>query len=99
MGTKNNPGKFDCYDAAEPDEPMFVLMGRDPDASMLVVLWAAVRAKRGTTSADKIAEANACSSAMEEWCRARGKEPTNFDAIYEILRLPPPPDKTQEDGK
>ncbi|HAW11807.1 MAG TPA: aspartate decarboxylase, partial [Chloroflexi bacterium] len=30
MGTKNNPGKFDCYDDAHPDEPMFVLLGRDP---------------------------------------------------------------------
>lgn len=30
MGTKNNPGKFDCYDAALPDEPMFVLLARDP---------------------------------------------------------------------
>lgn len=29
MGTKNNPGAFDCYANAEPDEPMFVLLARD----------------------------------------------------------------------
>jgi hypothetical protein len=40
MGTKNNPGKFDCYDDAHPDEPMFVLLGRDPAAGSLVRLWA-----------------------------------------------------------
>lgn len=32
MGTKNNPGAFDCYANAEPDEPMFVLLGRDKHA-------------------------------------------------------------------
>lgn len=43
MGTKNNPGKFDCYEAADPDEPMFVLLARDASAPHLVRLWAAVR--------------------------------------------------------
>jgi hypothetical protein len=43
MGTKNNPGKFDCYEAAHPDEPMFVLLGRDPLAPHLVRLWALLR--------------------------------------------------------
>lgn len=43
MGTKNNPGKFDCYENAEPDEPMFTLLGRDPVAPFLVSLWAKVR--------------------------------------------------------
>ena len=43
MGTKNNPGKFDCYEAAHPDEPMFVLLGRDPLAAHLVSIWAKVR--------------------------------------------------------
>ena len=40
MATKNNPGKFDCYDKAEPDEPMFVLLARDARAPLLVELWA-----------------------------------------------------------
>ena len=43
MGTKNNPGKFDCYENAEPDEPMFVLLGRDPLAAHLVSLWSKIR--------------------------------------------------------
>ena len=39
MGTKNNPGTFDCYANAEGDEPMFVLLGRDKHAPTLVWLW------------------------------------------------------------
>lgn len=44
MGTKSSPGKFDCYAAAEPDEPMFILLGRDLMAQYLVAAWTALRA-------------------------------------------------------
>ena len=40
MGTKNNPGEFDCYTAAEPDEPLFVLRANDELAPNLVRFWA-----------------------------------------------------------
>lgn len=43
MGTKNNPGKYDCYAAAEPDEPIFVLLARDPLAPILVSIWSSLR--------------------------------------------------------
>jgi hypothetical protein len=43
MGTKNNPGKYDCFNKAEPDEPLFVLLGRDPQAAHLVSIWAKLR--------------------------------------------------------
>ncbi len=43
MGTKNNPGKFDCYEKAEPDEPMFILLGRDKFAGHLTSIWAKLR--------------------------------------------------------
>jgi len=43
MGTKNNPGQFDCYAKALPDEPMFVLLGRDPLAGFLTSIWAKMR--------------------------------------------------------
>lgn len=69
MGTKNNPGEFDCYDAAEPDEPMFVLLARDPLAPLLVQLWANMRELTESTHADtdKIAEAIGCAADMETW--------------------------------
>ncbi len=49
MGTKNNPGKFDCYAKAEPDEPMFVLLARDRIAPTLVRIWAAIRSGADNT--------------------------------------------------
>ena len=66
MGTKNNPGDFDCYANAEPDEPMFVLLARDPDAPLLVMAWAQLREDRGENPA-KVAEARACAAQMDAW--------------------------------
>lgn len=40
MGTKSNPGKFDCYENAAPDEPMFILLARDSSSPELVRAWA-----------------------------------------------------------
>lgn len=50
MGTKNNPGSFDCYANAEPDEPMFTLLARDPLAPGLVRIWAALRSRHPATA-------------------------------------------------
>lgn len=41
MGTKNEGDP--CYDAALPDEPMFVLLARDTQAPQVVRVWAARR--------------------------------------------------------
>lgn len=43
METKNNPGNFDCYANAGPDEQMFVLLDRDPLAPFLVSIWSKMR--------------------------------------------------------
>lgn len=79
MGTKNNPGAWDCYANAEPDEPMFVLLGRDPTAGALVRLWAEARlrlarAGRGGADAAKLEEARACADAMDGWAVDKGKD-------------------------
>lgn len=74
MGTKNDPGEFDCYAKAEPDEPVFVLLGRDRHASFLVRLWAVQRRAEGEDPA-KVLEAMECADAMEAHCRGLGKEP------------------------
>lgn len=66
MGTKNRPGPFDCHAKAHPDEPMFVLLGRDPMAPALVREWARRRREAGE-SEEKVCEALACADAMEEW--------------------------------
>lgn len=66
MGTKNKPGDFDCYRNAAPDEPMFVLLARDPFAPMIVEKWAELReASRGPSA--KVQEARECAEAMRVW--------------------------------
>ncbi len=69
MGTKNNPGEFDCYANAADDEPMFVLLARDSKAPGAVRRWAK-RAEREGGDPEKIAEARQCAKDMEAWRRA-----------------------------
>lgn len=86
MGSKANPGKFDCYANALPNEPMFVLLARDSDAPARVEEWAFAREEgvmNGSYPASDIAlvqEARECAYNMREWRRlnlgAWRKKPT-----------------------
>lgn len=71
MGTKLNPGNYDCYAHADPDEPLFILLGRDRNAELLVRLWAVLRQTDRATSLiedkEKIAEARSCAAEMRHW--------------------------------
>lgn len=86
MGTKNDPGAFDCYEHAEPDEPMFTLLARDVTAPATVEAWASYRETRlratleGDSDSvsgrevihelDQIAEARRCAEQMRAWREA-----------------------------
>ena len=72
MGTKNEPGKFDCYANAEPNEPMFVLLGRDRHAAVLTRIWALLHSRDGEDEA-KVAEALACAGKMDAWANSLNK--------------------------
>ena len=86
MSTKNDPGTYDCYANAAPDEPMFVLLGRDRHAPLLVRLWAALREADGEDAA-KVEEALGCSTDMVHWQVDKGKHPfTNRAVLMEVLR-------------
>jgi hypothetical protein len=84
MGTKNNPGAYDCYVNAAPDEPMFILLGRDPCAPMLVALWATIRQQMGEDQG-KINEARQCMTAMAEWAHLHAK-PEKLAKFAEALK-------------
>jgi hypothetical protein len=77
MGTKNHPGKFDFYANADPDEPMFVLLGRDPHAPDAVRNWAddreaSIRAGiKPTEDMRMVWEARECAAAMEKYAIER----------------------------
>lgn len=73
MGTKNDPGKFDCYAKLEPDEPYFLVMGRDPLAPAMVRFWAEGRAEqirtglKPETDRPMVDEAFECANKMNLW--------------------------------
>lgn len=73
MGSKLNPGRFDCYDAALPDEPMFILLARDPSAPGLVNKWASERqhairvGQRSLKDREMVHEALRCAEDMHRW--------------------------------
>ena len=73
MGTKENPGIYDCYGRAMPDEPMFTLLGRDPDAPSLVSEWADKReadvhaGRRPPEDLKAVEEARECARRMRTW--------------------------------
>jgi len=72
MGTKNQPGKFDCYSKLEPDEPHFVIMGRDPSAALVIGIWAMLREAEGK-DAEKVEEARECADACLKYALDKGK--------------------------
>lgn len=45
MGTKQTPGRFDCYAKLNPDEPYLTLRAKDPMAPYLVMMW--VKSRQG----------------------------------------------------
>jgi len=81
MGTKNNPGDYDCYANAEPDEPMFVLLGRDRMAPALVQMWANAREGHGEV-AEKVEEARVCARQMEAYLFSRNKTPFSIGGDF-----------------
>ena len=66
MGTKTQPGEWDCYREALPDEPMFILLGRDPLAPGLVRQWARERAL-GKGYSRQVTNAFSIADDMDEW--------------------------------
>lgn len=84
MATKTNPGQFDCYANAAPDEPLFVLLGRDRHAATLVRIWALLRHEEGEDPA-KVREALRCADAMDAWAQNLGKNPRLYETAFERL--------------
>ncbi len=73
MGTKQNPGPFDCLKNALDDEPFFLVLARDEAAPALVRGWASGRLLqiemgiKPESDRAMVDEALACADAMEKW--------------------------------
>lgn len=78
--TKANPTEWDCYEKAEPDEEMFILLGRDRHAGALVRLWAEMREREGEDPI-VVDEARQCADRLEGQAAAMGKPVMNMDSL------------------
>jgi hypothetical protein len=91
MGSREKPGEYDA--AAEPDEPTFTLVARDPHAPEAVEIWALLRVTAIATGAypesdlPKVVEALHCADMMRAWrCAKHGGEMAQpSEAYYCVL--------------
>lgn len=93
MSTKNNPGQFRCHEAALPDEPMFVILGRDPAGPATLEFWAQERVRQGKVhepdDRDRIKAAVDEARDMAEW-RQRMLDHAEECGLPPVWKLPRP---------
>jgi hypothetical protein len=98
MGTKTNPGAFNCYGAALPDEPIFTILGRDPTFRATILYWMAQRGIEGKNETeedrDRITEAAKVADAGRDW-RLKNLDPVG-DGVPS-WKLPRPEPEPGED--
>ncbi len=83
MGTKLNPGTYDCYDKLAPDEVFFVLRAKDPIGPQTVRFWVNEAASAGHEP-EKIMEASICADDMDSW---RSAQQALSEAAHDQARL------------
>lgn len=94
MGTKLNPGEFDCYSKAEPNEELFTLRAKDSDASILVKMWAFFRMQqinaglRPESDRAQVSEAMRCATRMEIWHTAYIQREKHLSLEYDNNGVP-----------
>lgn len=73
--------ELDCYHKAEPDEPKFTLLARDPVAASLIRMWAATREGNLAEMARQYAEL------VEVACHRYLDEPTDDNKLQEACAI------------
>jgi len=87
MSTKNNPSPHGCYERALPDEPMFVLLGRDAAAPFVVLMWCKMRELMfGEQDRATIDDAEKCSVELRDWATKLGKQDKQAIAFQAFRR-------------
>lgn len=72
-----------CYTFAEPNEPLFTLLGRDRHGAALVELWAYMREKEGEP-AGNVADAREAAVEMRAYGQSLGKPMLNLDSLVTL---------------
>jgi hypothetical protein len=87
--SKKHPPNFNCYENAEEDEPMFIVLARDKDAPLLVRMWALLREQaiemgaKPTSDMAQVTEAKQCAYEMERWRRLNRKDDRQLEMKVE----------------
>lgn len=89
MGTKKDPGPFNCYANAEDDEPIFVLLGRDKVAPYIVRHWVRRRLDEGLNQPEdkQIRLANSCASEMFEYAKVWEQKKKRKKLVRELVSV------------
>ena len=67
MGTKIEPGEYDCYGKATDDEPIFTLRANDTCAPALVRIWVGMQLRTNDFKTNKCLDALTIAEDMEKW--------------------------------
>ena len=95
MGTKLTEMRDGCFHKAMDDEPMFVLLARDPSAPDLVAAWADQRereinaGKRPASDMAQVHEARSNAANMRSW-RVINDGAWRTGLFADECRIPPP---------
>lgn len=90
METKNHQGPHSCYAKAMPDEPMFVLLGRDPAAPMAILRWIELRQqiKGQGVDAAQLEEASHDAQRFEKWRLEHDGQWRDYDPSADLVPTP-----------
>lgn len=102
METKQNLSRRGCLAFALPDEPMFILLARDPDAPAAIRSWCERRARRQVLEptielvgdSEKIVDAVDDAEAFEKW---RAENEGSWRGVAPSLLIEMIPDDELED--
>jgi len=92
-------GNHDCLAKRRPGEPMFILLGRDPDAWQIVQAWADRRLAAGGDP-HHVALGLKTANAMRDYAADPANRPASAPAadVYPILAATPTPPTLSEDA-
>jgi hypothetical protein len=90
MGTKSDPGEYDCYAAAASDEPVFTLRANNKFTPTLIWLWASLSELDGEDP-KKVAEARSCVTDSLRWAKEHdrpvaGLGQATMGGVLELIR-------------
>lgn len=71
VASKADPSPFEAFAKAEPDEPYFTLLGRDPLSTSTIAWWVTMARTMELHPSEQVDEAERIAAAMDRWRTAK----------------------------